>query len=130
MQAHDKQQKKQTIEKKEKHGEKSRAKMIHVSNLEIGMYVSKLDRDWLDTPFLLQGFLIETKDDIDVLEELCEHVWIEAIFDESFHSTTNKEGGASTSEKLRFINKLPPPRGTSPSDSGLQGCKKQHTEFT
>jgi len=32
---------------------------IHVSELRIGMYVSKLDRDWLDTPFIMQGFVIE-----------------------------------------------------------------------
>ena len=30
---------------------------MHISTLQIGMYVSKLDRDWLDTPFLLQGFV-------------------------------------------------------------------------
>ena len=28
------------------------------SELKIGMFVSELDRPWIDTPFLLQGFLI------------------------------------------------------------------------
>ena len=51
---------------------------LHVSHLQIGMFVSQLDCDWLDTPFLLQGFLIESEADIDKLCEHCEHVWVDA----------------------------------------------------
>lgn len=50
---------------------------LHVSQLQIGMYVSDLDRDWLETPFLVQGFIIETLDDIDKLATYCDHVWID-----------------------------------------------------
>ena len=45
---------------------------MHISMLQIGMYVSKLDRDWLDTPFLLQGFVIESLADIDMIAEYCD----------------------------------------------------------
>jgi len=55
------------------------SKEIHVSELRIGMFVSKLDRPWLETPFLVQGFMIETEDDIDVVSEYCQRVWIDAI---------------------------------------------------
>ena len=48
----------------------SKFEKIHVSGLRTGMYVSKLDVDWLDTPFLYQGFLIESVDDIEQLEKL------------------------------------------------------------
>lgn len=41
------------------------------------MFVSKLDRDWLETPFLLQGFHIEEEADIDVIAEYCEFVYID-----------------------------------------------------
>lgn len=41
------------------------------------MFVSRLDRDWLDTPFLLQGFHIEQEDDIDIIAEYCQHVWVD-----------------------------------------------------
>jgi hypothetical protein len=30
---------------------------ISVKYLKVGMYVCKLDRSWLDTPFPFQGFL-------------------------------------------------------------------------
>ena len=33
---------------------------IPVGQIRVGMFVSDLDRPWLDTPFLLQGFQIET----------------------------------------------------------------------
>ena len=34
------------------------------ADLEIGMFVTRLDRPWEETNFLLQGFLIETYEDI------------------------------------------------------------------
>ena len=50
---------------------------IHVSQLKIGMYICSLDKDWLETPFLMQGFAIESMDDIKTVEQHCEHVWID-----------------------------------------------------
>lgn len=55
----------------------SNTKKIHVSELRVGMFVSQLDRDWLETPFLLQGFHIEEEADIDVVAEYCEYVYID-----------------------------------------------------
>lgn len=45
------------------------------------MYICELDRPWLDTPFLLQGFLLESLRDIDIVQELCECVYIDAAPD-------------------------------------------------
>ena len=55
----------------------SNSKKIPVGELRIGMFVSRLDRDWLETPFLLQGFHIEEEDDIDVISEYCQFVYID-----------------------------------------------------
>lgn len=41
------------------------------------MYVSELDRPWLETPFLFQGFFIRSKNEIDELREHCEFVVID-----------------------------------------------------
>lgn len=54
-----------------------KSRKIPVSELKIGMFVSKLDREWLDTPFLLQGFVVETEEDIDVVAEYCEFIWVD-----------------------------------------------------
>ncbi|MEO6421805.1 MAG: DUF3391 domain-containing protein, partial [Candidatus Nitrotoga sp.] len=50
---------------------------IPSGKLTIGMFVSDLDRSWLGTPFLLQGFLIENDEEIKQLQECCTFVLIE-----------------------------------------------------
>jgi HD-GYP domain-containing protein (c-di-GMP phosphodiesterase class II) len=50
---------------------------IPTSDLEVGMFVSALDRPWLGTPFITQGFVIEERAQIDRLREYCEYVVID-----------------------------------------------------
>lgn len=50
---------------------------VRVHDLEVGMYVVELDRPWLDTPFLIQGFLISSEEEIDQLCKNCDHVFID-----------------------------------------------------
>lgn len=50
---------------------------MSVSQLQLGMYVSALDRDWLETPFLFQGFLLTDPDDLFTLRSLCDQVVID-----------------------------------------------------
>ena len=50
---------------------------VNVSYLKIGMYISNLDRPWIDTPFLLEGFTIKTEEDIDSLVQHCTYVFID-----------------------------------------------------
>lgn len=50
---------------------------MYTTDLEIGMYVSGLDRPWLETPFMVQGFRIESADDIDRVQKYCHHVFID-----------------------------------------------------
>lgn len=53
--------------------------MISVStrSLKVGMFVAELDRPWLESPFLLQGFLIEDDDQIARLQALCRTVEVD-----------------------------------------------------
>ena len=44
-----------------------------------GMFVEDLDRPWLDTPFLIQGFLLDDKHDIETLRQLCHHVYVDPL---------------------------------------------------
>ncbi|MDD1622905.1 MAG: HD-GYP domain-containing protein [Methylococcaceae bacterium] len=50
---------------------------IDVKNLKVGMYVSKLDRPWLETNFLFQGFELKTQADIEAVQKQCEFVFID-----------------------------------------------------
>ena len=50
---------------------------VNVAYLKSGMYVSNLDRPWLDTPFMLEGFLIDNDDDLSTLSQYCTFVYID-----------------------------------------------------
>ncbi len=52
---------------------------INVDDLEAGMFVSSLDRPWLETPFLMQGFRIDSGKDIERLREYCQYVYIDTL---------------------------------------------------
>ena len=48
-----------------------------VGLLEKGMFVSRLDRDWVGTPFPFQGFEITSNEDIELLSAYCTSVFID-----------------------------------------------------
>lgn len=50
---------------------------IDVSALKVGMHVSDLDRPWLETPFLFQGFTISAESEIEELKRYCEYVFVD-----------------------------------------------------
>lgn len=50
---------------------------ISTSQLQLGMYVAELDRPWLGTPFLVQGFLVETPEQLRQLGEVCDYVYVD-----------------------------------------------------
>lgn len=50
---------------------------IAVEELRLGMYVSGLDRPWLETPFVYQGFVLRTQQELEILRRLCREVFID-----------------------------------------------------
>jgi len=50
---------------------------IPVDLLKMGMYVAELDRPWLETPFIFQGFLITNEDELDQINQYCEFVYVD-----------------------------------------------------
>ena len=50
---------------------------VAVWNLELGLFVSELDRPWIDTPFLLQGFLLDNDADLENLRNCCKYVYVD-----------------------------------------------------
>ena len=50
---------------------------VDVRDLQIGMYVSALDRPWLETPFLFQGFQVRDGDEVAELRKHCKHVYVD-----------------------------------------------------
>ena len=50
---------------------------VEIDGLTLGMFVSRLDRPWNETPFALQGFSISDQADIEQLRRYCRHVYID-----------------------------------------------------
>jgi HD-GYP domain-containing protein (c-di-GMP phosphodiesterase class II) len=57
----------------------SREVRISVQGLALGMYVSRLDRPWLETPFPLHGLAIDSDEAIAKLRRICSHVWVDIL---------------------------------------------------
>lgn len=51
-------------------------KKIPSDEVEIGMFVSSLDRPWSETPFLFQGFLVREQRELQQLRQYARHVYI------------------------------------------------------
>lgn len=51
---------------------------VLVSQLRVGMYVCKLDRPWLDTPFPFQGFYLRTTHEVNEVKGFCQYVYIDS----------------------------------------------------
>ena len=80
---------------------------IAVSELELGMYVARLDRPWTDTPFLFQGFFIHQTDEIDLITRYCQHVFIDAA--------RGAQAAAESEESPRTITRVTSLRGPAPA---------------
>ena len=53
--------------------------IVPVADLVPGMFVTDLDRPWLGTPFLLQGFHVDGADQIEELRRLCKVVTVDPV---------------------------------------------------
>lgn len=52
-------------------------KKVRVDELEVGMYVARLDRPWIETPFPLQGFYVKDLAELDQLRRYCREVTVD-----------------------------------------------------
>lgn len=90
---------------------------ISVTDLEIGMYVTRLDRPWLETDFPIQGFIVTCREDLEALRTQCEFVYVEGRKtnpprDERSRRSTVKRGKPSTPRRpigeagVKYINNV------------------------
>ncbi|MGY6275914.1 HD-GYP domain-containing protein [Methylomonas sp. MgM2] len=78
---------------------------IDVKELKIGMFVSKLDRPWLETNFLFQGFELKNQADIDAVQRQCDYVYI----DVSKQTKVPQYVARSTPYSKDYLEKVKPP---------------------
>jgi len=52
-------------------------KEVPVEYLEFGMFVARLDRPWTETPFVFQGFVLKTEQQLLALKKYCKKVYVD-----------------------------------------------------
>mgnify|MGYP000933760153 CR=1 FL=1 len=51
--------------------------IVAAPDLRIGMFIAELDRPWLESPFLMQGFVVEDEETLAQLRGLCRFVYVD-----------------------------------------------------
>ncbi|MFV1996616.1 MAG: HD-GYP domain-containing protein [Acidiferrobacterales bacterium] len=64
-------------------------KRVKIEELRLGMYVSELDRQWPDSPFVTQSFVLESIDQVNLLARHCDHLYIETDLEAFFEVSDN-----------------------------------------
>jgi len=54
------------------------SRWVHRNELKVGMYVRELDRPWEETSFMFQGFVIDSLDLLNNVQEEAEYICIES----------------------------------------------------
>lgn len=101
---------------------------ISVNDLSIGMYVAELDRPWLGTPFLLQGFVISSQDEIQTLQELCQHVFVE-VEKQTFHAAPSHATGKrmkrpEPAQRVKWTREVPIKKEVSKAQGSFAEARK------
>jgi HD-GYP domain-containing protein (c-di-GMP phosphodiesterase class II) len=95
-------------------------KLIETSRLRPGLFVSRLDRPWLETPFVLQGFVVRTDDDIAQLRRYCTHVFIDTERGDDIENLAEDRIRYAPGSRLRRRPSPTPPRGALPAAPGAE----------
>ena len=101
------------------------SKKVDVTDLVKGMYVSKLDRPWIETSYPIEGFYLQTDQQLRQLNSLCRHVYIDVDLsrlrvDIQFLDLKNKQATAhefqiqpAQLQQTKHLSKQPPVKKTT-----------------
>lgn len=67
----------------------------------MGMYISELDRPWVESPFLFQGFELSSKEEAEQLKQHCKYVYIDV---ELGPDVSPRRMGKDASARMRIIS--------------------------
>lgn len=74
---------------------------VRIPDLLEGMYVARLDRPWLDTPYKIQGFHIKTRQDIDKLQQYAEFVYIDVEKSKLDNGADSRQNGDLSDTEIK-----------------------------
>ncbi len=101
---------------------------VPVEKLALGMFVAELDRPWLETRFLMQGFVIESQEQIQEFQRCCKYVIVERTLStgDQFRAEVAEKPGArskSTGSRVQINDDKSP--ASEQRKAGLIGTIRQ-----
>jgi len=90
------------------------------------MFVSRLDRPWLETPFLFQGFRIKNEKEITSLQEYCDQVYIEVPADPRTRALGARGVGGDGAQALVPRARLVVYEESTPVETEISVAEKVH----
>ena len=97
---------------------------IPVEKLVFGMYVSKLDRPWTETPFVFQGFLLKSDKQLEALKKHCKHVFVDPEKEEP------PEVGRATAEEIAKVRGTTVYKEVASVEAELPKARTAYTQTT
>lgn len=119
------------------------SRKVSTDALQIGMFVSRVDRPWSDTPFPIQGFRIDTREQLELVQRICRWVEVEVqksqrlnrlkaeqelsfISDYYCHQHEKKNGRELINLRIRHIQNPHPYKPTSNFNYEVRYAKRLH----
>lgn len=104
---------------------------IPSTQVTIGMCVVELDRPWLETPFLFQGFIVSSEADVAAVKKYCQHVFIDT--DRSRIAPTGKNQPPQTADSgkgslFKLFQRTPPTQPTRSVEQERAAALQTHTK--
>jgi HD-GYP domain-containing protein (c-di-GMP phosphodiesterase class II) len=102
---------------------------MRTGELALGMFVAELDIPWLDSPFILQGFLIENDTQLSELRTLCREVMVDKNMSTGMHFAPvkrEKATGVSRTASASQVNEGSPTATSRRSQSPNSFLKVVH----
>ncbi|MCU7837002.1 MAG: HD-GYP domain-containing protein [gamma proteobacterium symbiont of Taylorina sp.] len=75
-----------------------------VELLELGMFVTQLDRPWEETDFIYQGFQINSIEELHALQDLCQFVYVRGA-KQQWH--VEQDSKNPINKAVHYVNKIP-----------------------
>ncbi|MFZ5605358.1 MAG: HD-GYP domain-containing protein [Pseudomonadota bacterium] len=124
-----------------------RTQKVTADDLQIGMFVSGIDRPWRETPFPIQGFHIEDRTQLEKLQHLCKWVYVDvrrsrslgklrpaaqefSFVSDYFEERQRKNGRELINLRIRTIQNDHPYKSQTSLDQELRQARRVHRRIT
>ena len=120
-----------------------RTQKIMSEDLQVGMFVSGIDRPWRETPFPIQGFHVESRGQLEKLQHLCKWVYVDvrrsrtlgkfkpqqqeySFVSDYFEEHQRKSGREIINLRIRTMQNDHPYRSVASLNSELRQARRIH----